>query len=293
MTRRDDKPTNDEVLECLNRSGYLLESRLAQQLFEHDFFVESNQVVRDVRTGKSREIDLIAEHERYTPEHKYSHVRTTFVVEASNNKYPFVLLTPWRWTPMYGPEVQNKFIITPPSQESRIWSHLDPEDERRESADEAYTQFCVLTRKSGAGELMASHTDDIYGSLLKVAEYIEQNLTDWRNDRGEHFERYWRIFFWQPVLVLSGNLLVVRLQTDGTPFLEETQSARLVFNWHAGDQPTTTIFNVVTESYFKQFVSSIEADDFQMEKKLHALRLETLGVDLEDPQTKKEGPKAP
>jgi len=285
MTRPEDKPTHDEVLECLNRSGYLLESRLAQQLFEDEFFVESNQVVKDARTGKSRDIDLIAEHHRYTPEHRYSHVKTTFVVEASNNKYPFVLLTPWRWTPMTGPELQSKVIVTPSSQESRIWSHLDPDDEKRAAADEPYAQFCVLTRKSGTKELMASHTDDLYGSFLKVAEYIEQSMAEWESYEGEQVEKYWRMFFWQPVLVLSGSLLVVRLQTGGTPFLEETHSARLVFNWHSQDQQTTTIFNVVTETHFRTFVTSLVQEDFELEKKLHALRLDTLGIDpaAEDP----------
>src|SRR5882724_6486619 len=109
----DDNPSMDDILECLNRSGYMLESRLVRLLTEEGFFVEANQVAQDARTGKSREIDLIAEFYRHTPEHRYSCVKTTLVVEAVNNKYPFVLLTPWAWTPLSSSDYRVKFGVSP------------------------------------------------------------------------------------------------------------------------------------------------------------------------------------
>ncbi len=56
------KPDNDEMIDAIKRSGYLLESLISKYLSQSGFFVESNQVIVDPYTGKSREIDLVAEY---------------------------------------------------------------------------------------------------------------------------------------------------------------------------------------------------------------------------------------
>jgi len=94
-----DQISLEEVRECLSRSGYLLESRLVRSLSELRYFVEPNQVIRDPRTGKSREIDLIAEYFSFTPERPKIAVKTYFVIEAINNKLPFILLTERPYSP--------------------------------------------------------------------------------------------------------------------------------------------------------------------------------------------------
>lgn len=267
----DDHPSTDEVLECLSRSGYLLESRLVQLLTDEGFFVEANQSVQDTRTGKSREIDLIAESHRYTPEHGDCKVKTTFIVEALNNRLPFVLLTPWSWTPLSASEYRLKFSVTP--YPGRCLAKLDLDKEKSTFADDIFSQFCGLSRKSGGGPLMASHPDDVYGSLLKAAEYIELRISEWSATEKPD-DKYWRIFFWQPVLVLGGQLLTVRLSPEGKPLIEEAPAARLVFNWHCDGRPTTTVFNVVTEAHFKELFQRHVCEDFVLEQKLHAIRAE-------------------
>ena len=57
--------SKSEMLEALKRSGYLLESEISAFLANQGFFVETNQVIEDPITGKSREIDLIAEYYEY------------------------------------------------------------------------------------------------------------------------------------------------------------------------------------------------------------------------------------
>ena len=56
------KITEEEILESLSKSGYLLESEITKRLVNYGFFVESNLTSLDPITGKSREIDLYAEH---------------------------------------------------------------------------------------------------------------------------------------------------------------------------------------------------------------------------------------
>ncbi len=57
--------SKEEMLEAINRSGYLLESEIASTLAQKGYFTESNSIIIDVATGKGRELDLIAEYYEY------------------------------------------------------------------------------------------------------------------------------------------------------------------------------------------------------------------------------------
>jgi hypothetical protein len=51
--------SENEIIDALQRSGYLFESEISQYLSQSGFFVESNQVILDPITRKNRELDLI------------------------------------------------------------------------------------------------------------------------------------------------------------------------------------------------------------------------------------------
>lgn len=103
----------DELLRCLERSGYLLESRIVRELDARGFFVEPNQVLQDPRTGKSREIDFVAEYYSYVPEHRNICVKTHFIGEVVKNRLPIVLLTSRPSSPNSNFESYVKFGLSP------------------------------------------------------------------------------------------------------------------------------------------------------------------------------------
>ena len=241
----NDAVTPREIEECLNRSGYLMESRVVRALVEEGYFVEPNQSIQDPRTGKSREIDVVAEYYKYNPVHDRIAVKTTFVLEALNNKYPFVLLTERPSTPNADFESYIKFISTP--EPSPFLDFLDLYEEKNADWNNLFSQYCALTRKNNKQELMASHPDDVYTSLLKMAEYVEGEIAHWNSFEEQH--PYWRLFFWQPMLVLAGQLVAVAVDKHGTPEIKDTDFGRLEFNWHAGDESRTTVVEVVAEKY--------------------------------------------
>ena len=267
-------PTNrltlDEVRECLERSGYLLESRLVRALTARGYFVEPNQVVRDPRTGKAREIDLIAEYYDYNPERQKVAVKTVFVVEAINNRFPFVLLTERPYTPSADFESYIKFACTP--EPNPFSDKFDIYEEKGADWQNLFSQYCVITKKRGDKELMALHPDDVYGSLLKLAEYVEGEVEVWASRDGLEHDKYWRMFFWQPMLVLSGQVVIARFQEDGTTELSEASIGRLEFNWHAEDKNRTTVIEVLTEEFFLERLAAIVKQDDELEGKLHLLR---------------------
>ncbi|ULA65292.1 MAG: hypothetical protein LZF86_190595 [Nitrospira sp.] len=252
------------IKECLERSGYLFESKLVRSLTEQGYFVEPNQVIRDPRTGKSREIDLIAEYFDYKAERKGVSVRTLFVVEAKNNKFPFILTTERPNSPGADFESYIKYVCTPGA--NPFIDQLDLYEEKGANWDNLYSQYCGLTRKGNSGELMASHSEDMYGSLLKLSEYIENDINLWRS-RDE--DRYWRLVFWQPMLVLSGSLLAVHVTGSGETELQQISMGRLEFHWHVDDQLRTTVIEVLTEQCFFERLRVIREKDDELEGMLH------------------------
>lgn len=265
-----DRVTVDQVRECLERSGYLLESRLVRSLTSHGYFVEPNQVVRDPRTGKAREIDLIAEYYHYNRDRQKVAVKTYFVVEAINNRFPFVLLTERPYTPSADFENYIKLACTP--EPNPFIDKFDIYEDKGADWENLFSQYCVITTKRGDKELMATHPDDVYGSLLKLAEYVDNEVAVWANRDGSAHDQFWRMFFWQPMLVLSGQLLSAHFQGDGTTELKETSIGRLEFNWHAEETNRTTVIEVVTEEFFLKHLDSIIGKDDELEGRLHLLR---------------------
>lgn len=258
----------DEIRACLDRSGYLMESRLVRALSGADFFVEPNVAHKDPRTGKSREVDLVAE-DASLSFHPMMCVKTTFVVEAVNNRFPFVLLTERPSTP--GSNFENYIKVGWSEAVQPFFSKFDLYGEKKADWENLFSQYCVLSKKNSKDELMASHPDDIYGSFLKLAEYTENEMKGFADWQGA--ERYWRMFFWQPMLVVSGQLVTVMLGEDGTPQLRETPMGRLEFNWHDVDAPQTTVIEVVREDYFLERVKAIRAHDADIETRMHDYRI--------------------
>lgn len=140
------KPTSAEVLSCLERSGYLLESRIVRNLVAHGFFVEPNQSVLDPRTGKSREIDIVAEHFDWdSPRHEIR-VKSSFVIEASNNKLPIVLLAERPKSPVLATyESYLKFGCSP--EPFPYYSELGCFEDRLQTDGRVYSQFCAISEK--------------------------------------------------------------------------------------------------------------------------------------------------
>jgi hypothetical protein len=267
----EDPPVSIEaVRECLERSGYLMESRLVRTLTAADFFVEPNVSHRDPRTGKAREIDLTAESASGSFRRGVC-VKTTFVIEAINNRYPVVLLTERPSTPNADFESYLKFGTSP--EPCPFLHEIYIYEEKGADWKNLFSQFCALSKKNGRDEFMASHPDDIYSSLLKASEYTEDQVTEFENWTAEEIGKYWRLFVWHPMLVVSGQLLTAKLSPEGVVQLQETPLARLEFNWHDGDSRQTTVIEVIREDYLLERLNFIRAQDDALEARIHAQKL--------------------
>jgi len=238
-------------------------------LTKADMFVEPNVAHRDPRTGKSRELDLVAEDATGCFDLRAA-VKTTFVMEAINNRFPVVLLTERPSTPNSDFESYVKFGYTPKNCSFLRSFHVY--EEKQADWQNLFSQYCSLTKKNARDELMAHHPDDMYSSLLKLAEYTEAELDNFLGWTNAQESEYWRFFFWRPILVIGGQLMVCVADERGEIELQECSVGRLEFNWHDGEERKTTVVEFVQEQHLLGHIESIRMQDQDIGRRMSEFR---------------------
>lgn len=260
--------TKEEMIEALNRSGYLMESELSSMLAEFGFFIESNQVIEDKFTGKSREIDLIAEYYNY--KEKNSGYKTAskikFIFEIKNNLFPIVLLTKWESSPNIEDWTGLKEALTMPDKIKYDW--YESYNKRLiQNNKRIFTQYCSFQKKKANDELMALHPDNIHEGLSKITQYSEEMVKMYDKDLlyertdSDYKDDYFRHFLFMPVLLLNDELF--ELQDNK---LQQVDSSVLVYNYHFDKEPKMAYVFVVTKKGFPKFIQQMLKVDEEVEE---------------------------
>lgn len=264
----------NDILECLSRSGYLMEGRIIRALNQSGFFVEPNQAILDPLTGKSREIDLIAEVDSRHMKLNKICVKTFFAIEAVNNMFPIVLLSRREWTPNSPFEYYLKYKYTPSEDTtSHPFTEVFPTELKGLLDIPVYSQYCCISKKQkgdNRGELMASHSDDLYSGIEKLKNYTLDcfyNSYSWMDDKED--DQYWRIFMWYPVVVIHEGLYIFSEETND---LHECQHACLEINSHFQGDPEPLLIHFVTEKHLTKFMREEVENDMRIEAKIEDLR---------------------
>jgi len=259
-----------EILDALNRSGYLLESEITKQLAELGFFVESSQTTLDPLTGKSREIDLLAEYYEYNKENSDNKIvaKTRFVFEIKNNTFPFVLLTKMEFSPNV--EIWDALKIaetTPDNIKFDIHSGFYELLIGKGNKD-LFTQYCSFTKKKANDELMALHPENIYSGINKITHFCEEAIERWiRDDDDEHIEEYLRNFLYLPVLLINEDLYELEI-LEAHSKLKKVECSRLIFNYHYKQEPKSSIVYVVTKAGLHEFLREVLRVEKQVEESM-------------------------
>jgi hypothetical protein len=256
------KVTEQEMMEALNRSGYILESEVAKQLSEWDFFIQSGPVVKDPMTGKGREIDIIAERwgrgNNANSELK-THTSIEYVFEIKNNSFPIVLLNKFRFSPNIEPRIGLNEAASVPN---NIHYHNDDIffDELIENNNNIFTQYCSFHKKKGKNdELMASHPERFHESISKIIQHcdeqVEHNDQYLFNEESEEVEAdgYFRHRLYMPILLVNDDVL--EMSEDG---LKKVDNSTLVINYYHKGEPYTAYIFIVTKYGLKDFLSRTE-----------------------------------
>ena len=274
-------PDEKEMIESLRRSGYLLESQISKYLSKRNFFVETNQVIIDPYTEKSREIDIVAEYYNYDLK-KSSESKCVskikFVFEIKNNSAPIVLLTNYEHSPniedwlaikerqTFPPEMKEKYY-------NGYWENLI--QKRR---GEIFTQYCSFQRKKNNknSELMALHPDNIHTGLNKITQYCEEYIENWGRESIDETHKYFRNFIALPVLLIDKDLYELKHSGEGDINLEKTECSMLVNNYHYKGEPSMAYVFVVTKKGFPDFIDSMLDLEKRIEDDMREWRKKTV-----------------
>jgi hypothetical protein len=265
--------STSEMLDSLKRSGYLIESEIAKELTNLCFFVEANQVIQDPFTGKSREIDLLAEYNKYDPERAENRVaaKIKFVFEIKNNIYPIVLLTELPHSPNIDLTLSLKIGqtgqyavsgIEPTEYFSYLFLGNEPDEIK------TFTQYCSFQPKKNNAELMAFHPEEIHTGLNKITQYSEECAEFWEDYDPEKPWNvdYNRNFLFLPAFILNNALFQLTISDEGNPLLEEVDYSRILFNYHYKDSLKQALVYFVTRKGLEAFLDKM----LEIEEKVEA-----------------------
>lgn len=262
----------DEMLEALSRSGYLLEAEISSKLRELDFFVETNIVIEDPITGKSREIDIAAEYYDWNspPAEVKAKAKIEFVFEVKNNLYPLVLLNEFDFSPRTEDWLGLKEAITCPQtiEYDQYENYYESLIEKNKGS--VFSQYCSFQRKKQNDDLMAIHPENIHTGISKIVQYCEECAERWESvdeSHEKHDERYLRHFLYMPILLVKEELYELK---DGV--LIEKDSSILVVNYFHNSQPSMAYVFVVTKKGFLDFMSTAIRLEKEVDEKLIELR---------------------
>jgi len=259
------KITKEEMLSALDRSGYLLESEISKYLAQLGFFVESNQVIKDPITGKSREIDIVAEyydHDDTLSKNQIS-AKVYHVLEIKNNLFPIVLLTESEFSPNIDKGESLKEIVTKPGNfeyESYLGFYKEVFNE-----NVLFNQYCSFHKKKENDELMALHPDNIYDGLLKIVQYCEEETEKWSHILGiyseetnEFLSEYFRHFIYIPILLINDDLFELKIDETGKRKISKVDCSKLLFNYYYNGNPKMCMIFFVTKKGFPDLLRSLK-----------------------------------
>lgn len=272
---QNNSPSETEMLEALKRSGYLFESEICEYLSKKGFFIESNQVIIDKITNKSREIDVTAEYFNFNQERAIYGVasKIRFIFEIKNNLYPIVLLTDWKSSPNIEDWMGLKEAMNIPKKiESLKYNWWESFYENLILDKNIYSQYCSFLQKKANDDLMALHPDNIYEGLNKITQYAEEMTKDLDTDliyENEDIKSdVFRHFLHMPILLVKDNLYELHGEK-----LEKVDSSILVFNYHFNDVQKMAFVFVLTKNGFPNFIDRmIHLQDEVQQKMIKAIK---------------------
>ncbi|MCI5057099.1 MAG: hypothetical protein MRY83_13380 [Flavobacteriales bacterium] len=259
MSENMNYPTKEEILNALQKSGYLFEQDVATEFEKLGYHVDTNYAYNDTDTDKSREIDVRAFKQIYKNDELNAHIYVEILVECKNSETPLVFIereknkreqapTPKEYIfpfSEYHKRVgENKVSLHKPFQYLNLSRHHYHYKESNKA-----TQFAKIFRKGR--DWVANH-EGIYDSLIlpqaKLLEYRKKDIINYcRNDK----QKVVWLFF--PVVVLKDYLYSYDLTKDDDN-LTEKKRISFVRNLDAANLKGSYLVDFITFGHIKNYI---------------------------------------
>ena len=255
-------PSATEIVSALDRTGFIFEYRVAQQLRKTGFDPYMSHIYIDSESGKTREIDVYAIYEvliKNTPGTRLF-VQAIMLVECKNYKDPLVLVGESRPhghpnrspTASFDP-LAFEYPRRPASRHGGIEALLKLYD-----YDSARThgflgsQLLKMNRRNGQWQATNEAVyDSIVHPLAKASEYEHQDIVSDPDDEESTYGHDVVLSYVLPVLVTAGPLFAVDVAESAAPEVREQSWAPLTRQFHEG----AFKMDVVSFPYIKSYVA--------------------------------------
>jgi len=269
--------TPPEIKDALQRSGYLLESRLDSLLRHMGYLVYANSAYPDPLEKKSREVDIVA-HKAFDAlkpvETETHHIKQwifpVLMIECLNNLQPVAFFTKSAQLPHidhYCIRMAGIPLIIKDREDASgalLCDFLNMNKYHHYCHRKVATQFCSFKakneRRADTPEWMAWHEDSHYSSFQKLAAVLEHRVDEQANCHaigGINIEVYY------PLVVLQGELLEVE-QKAADLEIAPADHVRLVFSQTINSAHREYHIDVIKESFLVDFVAMVEGEISRM-----------------------------
>lgn len=259
-TPHRDVISGELAVEALQRSGYLLEARIARVLEQFATHLSVNVVFADPETGQSRELDAYCF--RSETGNRYEHFTASahVLIECVNNPQPIAFFSSERTGRAY-----------PVTAARPRWLGLYPiertigiEDFHHCFKGELASNYCTFVEKK-THEWMATHAADQHGefnTLATLARLTKEKQLQVLEDysRPQDAIQFCGIELIYPVLVAQGLLFDVRQNSAGSVQLKRVNHVTYLKRHMWKGVRRYCPIDVVTEESLPRFLRTIEVE---------------------------------
>lgn len=208
-------PSEEEIIDAIKASGYLMEQEVATTLEGLGLHVETNRAFKDLEEGKSREMDVWAIHRVHHDEGRKIAVFAEIICECKNSTNPFAFLTRVKNAAdnnqipeeiLFPKKHFNEPIPGKPNSARVIpmFRYLDLNSQHyRFTSTQKAVQFAKIVRDKASWS--ANHAglyDAIFYPMVKA-------LLSRRKEANEHTGDWQYIWLFFPLVVTSGELYTI------------------------------------------------------------------------------------
>lgn len=265
MTKISGKVDIEEMKDALQRSGYLIESRVEALLREKKFYVSANSTYPDPITGKTREFDIFASKTKSAGPREYEEVTSHLIFECVNNPQPLVFFKK-KPNLVYPFIYDNKLSGLPIKiyrDKEKDWMpirlYINMLEYHHYYKGDISTQYCSFAYKKDFKKWIACHEEEHFDVLRKLPiiteYYIEKDYKDW-NIKPECPVI---IHLYYPVVIVQGNLMYAE-EIDGRLKIEETNSVTYCMSTIINNEENMYTIDVINEKHLESFLNTIEQE---------------------------------
>jgi hypothetical protein len=292
-------PSAEDIESALNKTGFLLEHRVAQILRNYATVVTIGKAFLDPESGKSREIDVFASLEGSidgVEAGNSPHIFVELAIECKNSSGPFVLIGdhgrdyhPWTGATIHVTFDPLKFGFPKAlGRTLRSMLNLDTLPGMPTRDDFSGHQLLRMNRQGGNWK---ADNNAIYDSILyPLAKAWKHEADDWKN--AEEGWQYASLSYTFPIIVTSGGVYVVDA-TEEDLDIHEVKWAAITRDFHSKELNCNFRADVVSFDNLDDYLNSqvLRVFDGATEALAENLRLfdpEWLITNLGEPRDRKE-----